>query len=216
MQFYVFESVFNYGMTLTLFRYRYPLISSVHLVFRRRTYFVVIILLSCYGNRSLNIRLYDIYNAPKINYASIIWSRGTITQINALNEGHKRATRCALATPPRPHLDGYLTYEERCNRLKTRTLKKQRDLSTALMCAKILKNEVKTTLGEEMRRAQMTNHTNTRRTPNIFNAATRFKSGSPLQRITSALQRLGNGINIEADSIITIKRKLISNLSRIR
>lgn len=94
------------------------------------------------GNRAPNIRLFSIYNAPKIQYASVIWSRGTATQNKVMSEGHRRATRCALSTPHRPHLPGYRSYAQRCATLRITTLKQSRDVSTALLCAKILKNEI--------------------------------------------------------------------------
>lgn len=98
------------------------------------------------GNRAPNIRLFSIYNAPKIQYASVIWSRGTATQNKVMSEGHRRATRCALSTPHRPHLPGYRSYAQRCATLRITTLKQSRDVSTALLCAKILKNEIKTSM----------------------------------------------------------------------
>lgn len=49
------------------------------------------------GDRSLNIKLFGIYNAPIVQYASVVWVRGKMSTTKLLEEGHKRATRCALS-----------------------------------------------------------------------------------------------------------------------
>lgn len=164
------------------------------------------------GNRKLNIKLFNIYNAPKIQYASIIWSRGTSMQNKLLESCHRRATRCALSTPARPHLTGYKTYEERCSALHTATLQKNRELSAAMLCAKIIEGVSITPCGNIMRGMIMSNAVARRRAPTIFTPLNRFKHGSPAHSITTILQRNGNNIDINEDSLYTIKQKLKINI----
>lgn len=85
--------------------------------------------------RKLIMRIYKIYVEPIILYAAAAWTTRTKKMAAMLENGHRIATRTALNTPIRPHLQGYMLYADRCSALKTLTVA-QRTIQFNVIVAK--------------------------------------------------------------------------------
>lgn len=165
------------------------------------------------GDRRLNLVFFNIYNDPTITYAAHIWDRNRGSMDKIIDAGHHRATRNTLATPFRPHLPGYRTYEERCAILNQPTAKQRRQQQSAFLCLKILRAETRTQITQELRQSLFIPRENDRGIPTLFNPRSPpLAMTLPLGRMASNLERLKSGIDIYNDSLQLVKRKLKMNV----
>lgn len=84
--------------------------------------------------------------APVIEYAAVALPKVTKQLNEGLENPHKRATRNAPGTLFRPHLPGYLPYQDRCAALAQLTFNQRITYLTAMFAIKILNNQTQTAL----------------------------------------------------------------------
>lgn len=164
------------------------------------------------GHRALNITLFKIYNDPTVNYAAHVWNRERVVTVRTLEAGHRRSTRNALGTPFRPHIPGYIDYHQRCARLGIPTLQQRRCQQAAVMGMKMLRNETKTLLSQELQDSIYVPRMTERGTPPLFDLRRASMGKLPLGRIAVAVDKLKDRISLEHDSLYTIKKKVKENL----
>lgn len=92
------------------------------------------------------IKLVNVYINPLLEYCSAVWNCERSSYIEKLESYRRRATRIALNTPHRPHLVGYIPYQQRIMTLGLLTQRQRRIISIVLTIIRILKGESDTDL----------------------------------------------------------------------
>lgn len=157
--------------------------------------------------------LFSIYNSPILAYAPFLWDKDRQAAQKIADQGHHRATRHATATAYRPQIPGYLTYEQRCEKLKVLPASRQREFQMATLAAKILAQNTSTDLTEILEAARFVRRERDRRISSLFEPHNDlFVKGGPLARIAATLNEYGEEIDFTRDSVLTIKHKIKKKL----
>lgn len=153
----------------------------------------------------LCIDLVRTYIVPVLEYASIIWRRGTDTQNRALEAPLRMSTRWALHLPFLPTQMGYRTYQFRLASLHLLSMEDRYVLQQITFVKKCLRGEYTSNIVNTIQAAQITRERVTRH-PNIFNIGTQH-IGGPLRSMMMTCNAYRLIFAVE-DSIETTKIRL--------
>lgn len=140
------------------------------------------------GRRHINITLYNVYIEPIILYAAPVWLHLSKTHTDDVYRAHRIATKLALNAPWRPHIEGYLPYEERCRKLNVPTVAQRSLAATCNLGVKIISGLTPSNLRPALEEAIYVARDNHRGAIPLF---FRDTSKTPLAYIKRKLESLG-------------------------
>lgn len=157
----------------------------------------------------LCIDLVKTYIIPVLEYASIIWRRGTVTQNKALEAPLRMSTRWALRLPFLPTQPGYKTYSYRLDTLHLLSMQDRFIMSQISFTKKCLRGEYRSNIADTIQNELIVRERITRH-PNIFNIGTQH-IGGPIRMLLMTCNAYRLVFNVE-ESVDLTKKKLKEHL----
>lgn len=160
-----------------------------------------------FGNRTMLLYIFNIYIRPILEYASIIWTGNSVTADTKLEETLRKTTRFVLATAYRPHLPGYITYEQRLKVLHQMALRTRRIIASVVIVERIRLGKLSVTFGWQIMECFVENPAQHRIRLRYKINRSQFIIDSPMYNAMMETNSLRYQFEHE-DSLNTIKRKL--------
>lgn len=151
-------------------------------------------------------RIYSVYIQPILEYCAVVWNQNRITLNNSLNLSHKKVTRIALNIYWTMDPSGYIAYDKRCEILNQDGPLIRRNTQAAILCTKIIKEEITLTFGQTIR-----DHLNFNTDARIYHLLNRTDSSiapkSPVAIMLAATRIYENVIDLNQETA-TIAKKI--------
>lgn len=161
-----------------------------------------------FGNRRILLLIFNVYIRPIMEYASIIWTGNSITLDSKLEEILRKTSRFVLASPHRPHLPGYVNYEERLGILRELPLRTRRTVALVTTLERIRIGRLRVSFGWQVAECFVQN-------PELRRIRLRYRINNTYFRVHTTIYNAMMEMNSlryifdHADSIHVIRKKLI-------
>lgn len=151
-------------------------------------------------------KIVSTYVLPLIECCSSIWNQNRLGFNSKLDEFIHKATKSALGSSYRPHMEGYIEYEKRLAILHLLSLDERRKIALATLMMKLYNNLLQTSMNESIINARNNTDNNTR-SRLLFRINRRLPQNSPLRIGFDVLNEFSHILSIN-DSPSSIKSKL--------
>lgn len=168
-----------------------------------------------FGDRKILLMIFNIYIRPIFEYAAVIWTGNAYTTDSKLEEVLRKTTRFVLASPHRPHMPGYISYEERLKILQQLPLRTRRTIALVTTLERIRTKKLRVSFGWQVADCFVENPEMNRLRLRYRINYSHFKAHTIIYNAMMEMNSLRYCFE-HRDSIHTIKKKLYEYFNEAR